>query len=361
MYKVTELPLEFIEKNFPAEFLRKNVKQMLLCGGQGDPIYNSQFLYIVKHIKESNPEMLLYITTNGSYKDEAFWQELGQHLTKQDEVMFSVDGWDNQSNQLYRKHSDFDSILTGIRTLRPYPVRVSWSTIVFRFNQERIIDIGKIAKENGADYFNVNLSMLFGSTYENYLDPKLGFDPLEPEYSKFVSSFGRHRKFSFRLNSECNPRGLGDTFREFYGKAQREYQDAKVLPLCMAGNRPMYVDAEGIFYPCSWVSHPFGVRKSKIRPEKQVRWNESFWNEYKGHFDLKVRSLPEILADPVFMKLYKSWFDSEKLFVECEAKCGKAETDFDSAYPKIFEDIDHLKIFTQKPASSLNPSAGAHS
>ncbi len=350
MYKVTELPLEFIQKNFPADFLQQNVKRMLFCGGQGDPIYNSQFLEIVQYIKKSHPKITLCIITNGSHKNQSFWQELGEALNHNDQIFFSVDGWDNESNQLYRKYSDFDSILLGIQTLRPFPVQISWSTIVFRFNQDRLVHIGRIAKENGADYFNINLSMLFGSMYENYIDSELGFDPLEPEYSKLVSPIERHRKYSFRLNSERQASGLDETFRKFYAQAKKNYKDAEVLPLCMAGNRPMYIDAEGFFYPCSWVSHPFGVRKSKLRPNKQIRWKESYWNEHKHLFDLKSRSLPEITSDSIFTKLYESWFDREKLFVECESKCAKDITSYATAYAKAFDNFSDIKMFTQKPS-----------
>jgi indole-3-glycerol phosphate synthase len=65
-------------------------------------------------------------------------------------VTFSIDGWDNESNNKYRVNSEFDSIINGIKVLRTNsPCYIKWSTIYFKFNQLQIDKIIQLAKELG--------------------------------------------------------------------------------------------------------------------------------------------------------------------------------------------------------------------
>ena len=100
-YKVTEMSLDFVKKTFPLERL-SYVKKILMSGGQGDPIYCNDFIKIIKYFKESKSNLQLCITTNGSYKKKSWWKNVAQILNKNDIIIFSVDGWDQKSNEQYR-------------------------------------------------------------------------------------------------------------------------------------------------------------------------------------------------------------------------------------------------------------------
>ena len=58
------------------------------------------------------------IVTNGSHKKLSWWIELGKILDQHDSVHFSIDGYDNVSNNQYRVNSDYNSIIAGLQTLR---------------------------------------------------------------------------------------------------------------------------------------------------------------------------------------------------------------------------------------------------
>lgn len=326
-YKVTELSLGFVQKNFPPKFLQNNVERILLCGGQGDPIYNSQFLDIVRYLKESHPDLWLVVITNGSHKTLEFWQQFSNLVTSKDEIIFSLDGWDNTSNEIYRKHSNFDSAIEGLRLMANSAAKVAWSTIVFRHNENRIADMLALARKNGADYFDVTFSNLFGSIDSSYINNDLGFDPYEPTSNFYKSNIGRHQKISVRLNPNLPERSPSPRMIRQMNIVNQEYQDSTILPLCKGSHRALYVDAEGILYPCSWVSHPFGIRRSKNNPIKEIRWEESLWNEHRSVFDLKSRSIPAVLADPIWQRLIKGWRNQDSCFVECETKCGNQKVE----------------------------------
>lgn len=321
-YHVGEMSLDLIRRIISPDLLKSEVKKILLCGGQGDPIYHSKFHQVVEYIKSNNPEIEVHITTNGSYKSAEWWMQLAELLNENDQIHFSIDGWDQESNQLYRRNCDFESALNGVRIMAKSKALVNWTTIVFKFNQLHLQDIENLARQAGADRFNPIHSMLFGSHNQSYIDPALGYDPLEPDMDQFVSQYGRHERYSKVLRTDKSPR-----VRE-YQKAlvkqvkdtEKRYEGSYITPLCMSGDRGLYVDVEGIVYPCSWVSHPFGSRCSKHR-DKVIRSRDSLWIKHRAEFDLKQKSLEEVLASTYLKKLVNSWEDPSKAFVECENKC----------------------------------------
>ena len=256
---------------------------------------------------------------------EAIDLKLRDILNEYDNITFSVDGWDNESNNKYRVNSDFESIQNGISVMSKGKAAVRWSTILFKFNQKKIEDIEKLAKSLGVNYFDLTLSMLFGSQNDWYIDKTLGYDPLEPD-ENYVSNYGRHKRYFKELNSKEQKYSnrLKEKVKTFENLWNEKAKEMLVLPLCMTNNRGKYIDAEGILYPCSWVSHPFGIRKSNFR-DKEITWNKSMWVEHKDLFDLNKRSLEDVLNDSIWGKLFNSWKNEKKCFVECEQKCRYKE------------------------------------
>lgn len=319
-YKVTEHTLEFVQSVLTAELLN-STPNITLCGGQGDPIYCRDFIEIIKYIKSVNHKIQLTIITNGSYKNRDWWVEVANILNQYDIIIFSIDGWDNASNNLYRVNSDFDSIMLGLDTLRKTNsnLNIIWSTILFKFNQHNIKDICDLAKSKGVNSFNLVRSTLFGSNIPSYLD-KDGYDSLEPTV---ISKWDYHE---LEAGVQLNPvntlhNGTTVKIRAQANLTKELYIDSPVIPLCVAGDRSLYIDAEGILYPCSWISHPFGIRVSKTR-DKTILWNKSLFVEHKSNFDLNLHTMSEIISSTLWKNLMSSWKDSSKMFVECENKCN---------------------------------------
>ena len=80
----------------------KQIRKITFCGNDGDPIYCKDFVEICAWLKETNPRLQLVVVTNGSYKNENWWQQLAGVLNQHDEVNWSLDGWDQHSNEQYR-------------------------------------------------------------------------------------------------------------------------------------------------------------------------------------------------------------------------------------------------------------------
>ena len=324
MYTVTEHDLNFVKKVLTQDIL-SSTTGVLICGGQGDPIYCKELLDIISYIKKSNNKISIKLITNGSYKTVKWWETLSSILDNNDSVVFSVDGWNDESNNKYRVNSNFESIINGVKTLsKNKDINIIWSTIVFSFNEHQLEKIQNIAEDCGATYFQLVQSSLFGSNIKSYIDETLGYDPLEPTYKgKFFHSdrglIIPLKPTAKKMSSERFRKNL----QELYNNIKNDFDNSDLLPSCLLNERGLYVDAEGILYPCSWISHPFGERTNE---KKTIKWKESLFVKHKDAFNLHNHNLNTILNSDEWNKLHSSFYNKDKHFIECSQKCSKKAT-----------------------------------
>ena len=294
----TELDLEFFKRNFTENFIRDNVEKITFCGDDGDPIYAHDLVSVIEYIKSIKPVEIV-IVTNGSHKKSEWWQSLGRVLTAQDTVHFSIDGWDNESNNLYRVNSDFDSILKGIVNLRSTSsCRLVWAAIAFKFNEHNLNKITSMAQSYGFDAVQITKSTKFGSVYPSYGNT----DSLEPS-KNFVSGSHRFERDVILLSSRGLNTQVNATNMKLY-KSVDEINNVK--PLCEIGNKGLYIDARGRLFPCCWVANRYS--------------HNSEWQVLAEQFDLHKRTLTDAIADPFWTAEFKTF-----KWQECQNKCNQAK------------------------------------
>jgi molybdenum cofactor biosynthesis enzyme MoaA len=292
--------LEFFKRNFTAEFVLDNVEKITFCGDDGDPIYAHDLVPVIQYIKSIKPVEIV-IVTNGSYKKPEQWRELGSVLTEQDTVHFSIDGWDDESNNLYRVNSDFNSILTGIAALRDASAcRLVWAAIAFKFNEDRINHMKNLAQTMGMDAFQLTKSTKFGTIYPGYGTD----DPLEPS-KKFVSGSHRFERDVVVLS----PRGLNSQVNTKNMQLYKSVTEVNgVKPLCEIGNKGLYIDAQGRLFPCCWVANRYS--------------HNSEWKAIATKFDLNRRALADAVADDFWSTTFQTFG-----WQECQTKCAASRVD----------------------------------
>ena len=312
-----ELTLDFFQRTLTPELLRHTVKRITMCGDVGDPIYASEYLDIVEYIKSVNPKIHVYTITNGSYRRPEWWQRFAQISNEYDTVNFSVDGFDNASNNLYRIGSDWSSIMTGMSIMAKQSTAfVYWATIVFSFNQDHLEQIKQLATTAGCDGLQLTYSTKFGSKYgEAYGGIQ---DPLEPR-DEFISKTHRYERHFVNLSGrqQLNADYLETNQRQF--EIVKSQHNKFVTPMCAIGNRGLYVSADGVLHPCSWVSFPY---VSMATNRKTIHFQDSFHQVYRDQLNLNTRSLDQVLEDPVWEKLFGTFDNPDRAWVECEQKCN---------------------------------------
>ena len=291
----TELDLEFFKRNFTSEFIVDNVEKITFCGDDGDPIYAHDLIAVIQYIKSIKPVEIVIIT-NGSHKKVSWWKELAQTLTSVDSIHFSVDGFNNQSNNLYRVNSDYDSIIDGIESVRKYSTcRMIWAAIAFKFNEDHLADMKRQAFNLGMDVFQITKSTKFGSVYPIYgVD-----DPLQPS-TKFVSSTHRFERITNNLSGIAKTSRFNVANAVLYNKVK---DNKEIIPLCEIGNKGLYIDARGRLFPCCWVANRYS--------------HNNEWQELAEKFNLQTRNLEEVLVDPFWETELKTF-----RWQECKTKCN---------------------------------------
>lgn len=294
----TELDLEFFKRNFTPEFITNNVEKITFCGDDGDPIYAHDLVPVIRYIKSIKPVEIV-IVTNGSHKKIEFWTELGSLLDANDSVHFSIDGWDNASNNLYRVNSDFDTILEGLVYLRKASrCQIVWAAIAFKFNEQHVAKMVNTANSWGVDVFQLTKSTKFGKVYPSYGEA----DPLQPAES-LISSTERFERDYIVLHNHIKTESLSNILA---------FQNSKeingVRPLCTIGNKGLYIDARGRLFPCCWVANRYT--------------HNTEWQEIAERFNLHNRTLTNALTDEFWTGEFHTF-----RWQECKTKCAAARVD----------------------------------
>jgi MoaA/NifB/PqqE/SkfB family radical SAM enzyme len=291
----TELDLQFFQRNFTPEFIKSNVEKITFCGDDGDPIYAHDLIPVIQYIKSVKPVEIVIIT-NGSYKKSQWWIQLGKLLDHNDSVHFSIDGYDNISNNLYRINSDYDSIIAGLQALRANSsCKIVWAAIAFKFNENKLEFMQQFARQLGVDRFQITRSTKFGSIYPSYGSD----DPLQPSV-KFVSSSQRFERDIIPLSTSGNPAPVSLTNLKLFDQVNTSNG---VKPLCAIGNKGLYIDARGRLFPCCWVANRYS--------------HNTEWQQLANTFDLNTRTLADVLLDPFWSTKFQSF-----KWQECQTKCA---------------------------------------
>ena len=317
------MTLELVQKFLTPKRLKNDVRRITMCGDVGDPIYCKEYIEICRYIKEQNRDIHIYTITNGSHKKPAWWTELGSVLNERDSFNFGIDGYDQDSNNLYRVNAKFSSIIDGIVALRAVnkDVFINWATIVFAFNQHHLEQMQAHAKLIGCDNFQITKSTKFGSKYGGWGGKD---DVLEPSI-EWVSSTHRYERSMINLSGRMqdNADYLAHNKKK-YIEIKEQYKDKVITPLCEVGNRGIYVNAAGNVYPCSWVSFPYN---SLTYEDKTIKYEDSFFSQNLDKFNLHNYSFEEILNNPLWNKCQNGFSDRSKSWVECLQKCSTQVVD----------------------------------
>ena len=287
----TDLSLEWFKENFTGRLLT-DVRKITFCGDDGDPIYAKDLLKILAWLREINSTVQFVIVTNGSYKTKTWWEQLNDILNEKDHIHFSLDGWDQQSNEIYRVNCDWQSIMLGVDTLRETKAFKTWAAIAFKFNEHRIDHMRDMATRLGFDSFQLTLSTKFNKNYPSYPEN----DPLQPS-DRYIAT-GRFTRTTTPLSEKTWEDNCLDIFtKKFHGIDKGK---KSIIPLCMIGNKGLYINAKGKFRPCCWT----GLR---------YQHNDNIFD----YIDFNGK-LAEVLDDPAWLTLFND-FGAVR---ECGEKCS---------------------------------------
>jgi len=291
----TELRLDFFKKNFTPDFIQDHVEKITFCGDDGDPIYAHDLIDVIKYFKSIKPVKFV-IVTNGSYKSTEWWQKLGIVLDADDHVHWSLDGWDQASNEQYRINSNWSSITAGITAFHfVSKAYTTWDAIAFSFNQDHLDHMKELARRLQFDQFQLTRSTKFNKVYSIY---PIG-DPLQPKDELISDNHRFQREFTYFTDRRESIVGF-DTNLKLYQQI-KTYGD--VLPMCSTGNKGSFINSQGQLFPCCWVANRYN--------------HNNEWLELAKSFDLNEKPLDVVLADEFWDNKFENFS-----WTECRTKCN---------------------------------------
>lgn len=303
-----EVPESLLNKSLTVNFFKnqigsnivKQIKKITFCGNDGDPIYCKEFLEICKWLKQTNPELQLAIITNGSYRQPIWWRQLAELLNSNDEIHWSLDGWDQSSNEQYRINCNWNSIISGIETFTRYnqsTYRI-WASIAFSFNEQHIQKQIDLARQWKFDLYQLTKSTKFGSKYPSTYGEN---DLLQPKTASLISSSNRFEREITVLSNKV--RANTALKKLFLQRAENLAKHTVNSGICMIGNKGVFLNSQGEFYPCCWTAN---------RYEHNQSWHELAHTK----FNLYANTFEQILSDSFWSSDFLK-FDS----FECRTKC----------------------------------------
>lgn len=291
---LVELSLDDIKKIFKPEFV-KQLDRIYMCGNYGDPLFANDTLEAFAYFRELNPSMRLEMFTNGSAKSEAWWTEIAKII---DLVHFSVDGLED-TNHIYRKGTNYPTIVRNIKAYRAAGGTAVWDYIVFRHNEHQIEEAKRLSEEWGFKKFNLKKTGRFFSNSKMASKNKQEVYDRKGELDYYIEMPIDEKFHNKALAKE-------QALIEKYGSLE-SYLDSTPIRCKVAAEKSLYISAMGRAFPCCWTAnqlYPWYFPKEKSYMWKLLRKLENGVDDLNA----RERGLEAVVNGEFFQDvLLKSW------------------------------------------------------
>jgi len=149
-YVEANLTLDNAKHIFTSTFL-KQLNRININGNFGDAVMNPETPDIVEYFRSQNNDLIVDISTNGSARDESFWQRLAHVKIN---VLFCLDGLED-THHLYRQNTNWSTILNNAEIFISAGGSATWKMIQFNHNKHQIDDCKKLANQLGFTDFEL--------------------------------------------------------------------------------------------------------------------------------------------------------------------------------------------------------------
>lgn len=201
----------------------KNLKTVYLIGQLSEPTTHPDFLQIVQFIKERN--LKIKICTNGDLHSDEFWSKLGNLLSEDDEVWFSICGNTQELHSYYRRNTNLERIIHHATILRNIKPVDCVKCIRFQYNYQNIDS--KEFSDFIKDFSKIEyIDTCFPNKKETYND-NFNYDDFLP----VKKVFDEYRKI--------------DTLTKFYSTQKNSQVYCQSI-----NDKSLQIDVFGDIYPC---------------------------------------------------------------------------------------------------------------
>ena len=130
-----------------------NLHGVQLCGNFGDPVMSADFMDAIALIKKN--AVKIQIHTNGSIRNEQWWQRLGEELANvEHDIWFGLDGLAGV-HEIYRQGTDFNKIIKNASSFIKAGGHATWQFIPYAHNEHQVMDCLRLSQKIGFKKFKL--------------------------------------------------------------------------------------------------------------------------------------------------------------------------------------------------------------
>lgn len=302
-----EMPLTHFDINVWKRFWQEDLKdfklrKLVLNGNWGDSLMHKDILEMIEYPAKHNPNIKLFIDTNGGMRNPEFWAEFAEKLTSiyvNPIVRFGIDGTDNFTNDIYRVKVEYDRVIENTRAFINAGGLAQWRMTVFDHNVHQVHKAHDIAERMGFLNFRSRKS------YSRKI-----YDPNDNVTSTtFCYDSMDHAKIF--INSKFKP-----TSQAKFTKGAMYREPTFVEHACIwYRERRVQIDPFMNVWPCCHIS-------GELLDTETIDIKKDSWSKYGfQHNNLKKHSFREILDSDYFTKEIEDAVDDAR-WSPCRKVCG---------------------------------------
>ena len=352
---LTSISLEQFKKYFTATFL-STLKRIIYCGTMGDPLMAKDCYDIIQYVNEINPNCQQTFHTNGGIREKIFWSKMGELFSKPNmKLIFSIDGLED-TNHIYRRNVVWSKLINNADTFIKAGGQATWEYLVFDHNDHQVELAKELSVAMGFVAFSSKRPTGFDSKngefkprevfdaegnqlYQIYPTKKLKYNSgKKVKINSLLNSIMNDEKYSVNLNLIKEVKQLGyfpiikdrlDTFEysrvNELGSYKNELDKKEINchSLHQKEGHEIYVNAEGMVYPCCFVGTRYDARLVSFIDD-QIKIS---MEPYRDSLNLNIQNIELILKSGVFEEIFsKSWaidsIEHGKMAI-CAETCNK--------------------------------------
>jgi hypothetical protein len=299
--KNIEFEYEQFKTHIDDVFIRQ-ISSILFCGNHGDPIISNHTLPILHHLRETNPQLHIDLTTNGGARTSKFWKELAK-LDVQ--VTFSVDGLAD-TNDIYRVNVNWDILEASMDAFTQAGGKGKWVYLIFEHNEHQIEEAEQVAKLFGLQFIRKKT----GRWVQAYKQEKITEKKTVKGHKIKPAKKEEHQNTSVnKYNGLVKSHGTFDN-----------YLDSTKITCKTLQSNEIYISAEGLVMPCCWTA-------SRLYKVYEKIGQNQIWSYIDDVNNINVlhKPLKDIIEGNFFKQLQESWSlptCSQGKSKVCAEKCG---------------------------------------
>lgn len=356
--------IDDFKKWFPLDFVKKS-KGWIFCGTNGDPMMARDVYEILEYVMR-NSTAKIQINTNGSMRDEEFWEKIGNLFAEpcinSRYVVFSVDGLED-TNHIYRRNVKWDRVMENMNAYSKSGATGIWDFLIFKHNEHQLAEAEELCKSMGLAF---SPKRPFGfetgnpGEYQDLMvyDAEGNFvykiEPASEEWrlNKSLQKFERGEEKIWvpgkgkKTPEEIEQKWKGLIERDLPGyKFPERFKEKTVsCKSCHPGGKEIYVDCKGNVMPCCFVGTMYN---SDYQHHEALQIKKHLYEWGLDKINLNNHSLETILNSDYLNSVFEERWEGAK---SDEDKMGYC---FNTC------SVDHMKdLFVRKESLPISPETG---